>query len=127
MYHAGDVETAALDVFEVFAANAVVRNGDHCVLHAVGEEFVELVRPAEDGFSGQALAPYLLVVVDVNEAFHVEVSFFGFENIQRHPRVFYACGHGHYGLTWAGVTARLVGDLLAGGEAPDYDLCRFAR
>ena len=44
----------------------------------------------------------------------------------RHPRVFYACGHGHYGLTWAGVTARITGDLLGGGEAPAYDLRRFA-
>jgi D-amino-acid dehydrogenase len=40
------------------------------------------------------------------------------------PRVIYACGHGHYGLTWSAVTARIVADLLAGGEAPGYALSR---
>jgi D-amino-acid dehydrogenase len=43
----------------------------------------------------------------------------------RAPRVVYACGHGHYGLTWSAVTARIVAGLLAGAEAPAYALSRF--
>ena len=38
----------------------------------------------------------------------------------RHPAVFYAVGHGHYGLSYAAKTARLVGELI--GEATDVGL-----
>lgn len=38
----------------------------------------------------------------------------------RHPAVFYAVGHGHYGLSYAAKTARLLGELI--GEAADKRL-----
>ncbi len=38
----------------------------------------------------------------------------------RHPAVFYAVGHGHYGLSYAAKTARLVGELI--GDATDLSL-----
>lgn len=38
----------------------------------------------------------------------------------RHASVFYAVGHGHYGLSYAAKTARLVGELI--GEATDIGL-----
>ncbi|WP_421760432.1 NAD(P)/FAD-dependent oxidoreductase [Devosia sp.] len=38
----------------------------------------------------------------------------------RHPAVFYAVGHGHYGLSYAAKTARLVGELI--GDAADIRL-----
>lgn len=41
------------------------------------------------------------------------------------PRVIYAFGHGHLGLTQSAGTARLVGDLLA-GRAPAIDLAAFS-
>ena len=37
--------------------------------------------------------------------------------VPRHPNVVFAFGHQHLGLTLSGVTARLVGDLLAGRQA----------
>lgn len=48
----------------------------------------------------------------------------------RHPAVFYAVGHGHYGLSYAAKTARLVGELI--GEATDarliaHSIARFNR
>ena len=38
----------------------------------------------------------------------------------KHPAVFYALGHGHYGLSWSAKTARLMGELIAGetSDAP---------
>ena len=47
----------------------------------------------------------------------------------RHPAVFYAVGHGHYGLGQAAKTARIVADLIA--EARDeayagHSIARFA-
>jgi D-amino-acid dehydrogenase len=43
--------------------------------------------------------------------------------------VFYAFGHGHYGLTQGPTTGRLVADLVQGREAPidlaPYRLDRF--
>jgi D-amino-acid dehydrogenase len=46
----------------------------------------------------------------------------------KHPGVFYAVGHGHYGLSYAAKTARLMGELI--GEATDeglegYSIGRF--
>lgn len=43
------------------------------------------------------------------------------------PRVLYACGHGHYGLTWSAVSAGIVADLLAGddAQAAPFALTRF--
>lgn len=41
------------------------------------------------------------------------------------PRVVYACGHGHYGLTWSAVSARIVADLFMGSAAAPYALSRF--
>ena len=35
----------------------------------------------------------------------------------RDPRLFYATGHGHYGLTWAARTADIMLALIAGDEA----------
>ena len=42
----------------------------------------------------------------------------------REPRVVYAFGHGHLGLTQSAATARLVGDLIAGESTP-IDLAPF--
>jgi D-amino-acid dehydrogenase len=36
---------------------------------------------------------------------------------RKHPAIFYAVGHGHYGLSWSAKTARAVGELI--GEAAD--------
>ena len=36
----------------------------------------------------------------------------------RVPRLFYATGHGHLGLTYAATTARLIGDLVTGAPPP---------
>lgn len=36
----------------------------------------------------------------------------------KHPAVFYALGHGHYGLSWSAKTARVMGELIS-GETPD--------
>jgi len=41
------------------------------------------------------------------------------------PRVIYAFGHGHLGLTQSAGTARLVGDLLT-GSAPAIDIASFS-
>ena len=41
------------------------------------------------------------------------------------PRVTYAFGHGHLGLTQSPGTARLVADLLT-GQAPPIDLAGFS-
>jgi D-amino-acid dehydrogenase len=38
----------------------------------------------------------------------------------RHPAVFYAVGHGHYGLSQSAKTARVIGELIA-GDATDTD------
>ena len=38
----------------------------------------------------------------------------------RHPAVFYAVGHGHYGLSQAAKTARVMGEMIA-GEATDAE------
>jgi D-amino-acid dehydrogenase len=48
----------------------------------------------------------------------------------RHPRVFYAFGHGHVGLTQAATTGRLIAELV-GGKPPvvhlgPYSIARFA-
>jgi D-amino-acid dehydrogenase len=43
----------------------------------------------------------------------------------RSPRVLYAFGHGHLGLTQCAGTARLVADLVAGGT-PSIDLRPFS-
>ena len=47
----------------------------------------------------------------------------------RHPRVMYAFGHGHLGLTLAATTGRLVADLLAERRPPfdmaPYSIARF--
>ncbi len=49
----------------------------------------------------------------------------------RHPRVFYAFGHGHLGLTQAATTGRLVADLLGRRPPPidlaPYSIARFRR
>ena len=41
------------------------------------------------------------------------------------PYVFYAFGHGHYGLTQSAATARIVADLVA-ERTPQIDLTRFS-
>ena len=46
-----------------------------------------------------------------------------------HPRVVYAFGHGHLGLTQAATTGRLVADLIQGRPTPvdmaPYSIARF--
>lgn len=41
------------------------------------------------------------------------------------PRILYACGHGHLGLTLGGITGKLVSELMA-GEQPSVDLAPFS-
>lgn len=45
----------------------------------------------------------------------------------RNPNVYYATGHGHYGLSWAARTAEILLDLLEGGatEAAPFSIRRF--
>jgi D-amino-acid dehydrogenase len=43
----------------------------------------------------------------------------------RNPAVFYALGHGHYGLSWSAKTARLIGELIA-GETSDATLAAYS-
>lgn len=43
----------------------------------------------------------------------------------RNPRVVYAFGHGHYGMTQATVTAEITAALLA-GRAPELDIAAFS-
>ena len=43
----------------------------------------------------------------------------------RAPNIFYACGHGHYGLTQAAKSASLMADLIS-GETIDDDLKLFS-
>jgi D-amino-acid dehydrogenase len=42
----------------------------------------------------------------------------------RHPNVFYAFGHGHYGLTQGPTTGRIIADMVLGNE-PSIDLAPF--
>ena len=42
----------------------------------------------------------------------------------RHPDVFYAFGHGHLGLTMAGITGKLITELVS-GRSPSLDLGRM--
>lgn len=41
-----------------------------------------------------------------------------------HPNVFYAFGHGHYGLTQGPTTGRIIADMVVGNE-PSIDLSAF--
>jgi D-amino-acid dehydrogenase len=41
------------------------------------------------------------------------------------PRLFYACGHGHYGLTHAAVSARIMAELIS-GEAREEDYAGYS-
>ncbi len=41
------------------------------------------------------------------------------------PRIVYAFGHGHYGLTQSAATGRLVADMVA-GRTPAIDVSPFA-
>jgi len=42
----------------------------------------------------------------------------------QHPNVFYAFGHGHYGLTQGPTTGRIIADLAV-GEEPSVDISAF--
>ncbi|SCY93387.1 NAD(P)/FAD-dependent oxidoreductase [Microvirga guangxiensis] len=44
---------------------------------------------------------------------------------RRDPRIVYACGHGHLGLTLGGITGKLVSELMA-GQKPSVDLTPFS-
>jgi len=47
----------------------------------------------------------------------------------RSDRVFYNCGHGHYGLTHSAISASILGGLIQGGPIPEahraYSIDRF--
>jgi len=46
----------------------------------------------------------------------------------RHANVFYAFGHGHYGLTQGPTTGRIIADMVIGNEpSTDLSACRFDR
>jgi len=46
----------------------------------------------------------------------------------RHDNVFYAFGHGHYGLTQGPTTGRIIADMVTGCEpSTDISACRFDR
>jgi len=42
----------------------------------------------------------------------------------RHDNVFYAFGHGHYGLTQGPTTGRIIADMVM-GEPPTIDMTDF--
>jgi len=42
----------------------------------------------------------------------------------RDPRVFFACGHGHMGLTLGGITGKLIAQLVSGVQ-PELDISAF--
>ena len=42
----------------------------------------------------------------------------------RHSNVFYAFGHGHYGITQGPTSGRLIADMVAGKE-PSLNLAAF--
>jgi len=42
----------------------------------------------------------------------------------QHPNVFYAFGHGHYGITQGPTTGRIIADMVTGGQ-PTLDLSAF--
>ena len=45
-----------------------------------------------------------------------------------HPNVYYAFGHGHYGLTQGPTTGRIIADMVTGDEPPiDISAFRFDR
>jgi D-amino-acid dehydrogenase len=42
------------------------------------------------------------------------------------PRLFYAVGHGHYGLSFSARTAGIVGEMIGDGrEFPSFSIGRF--
>ena len=41
-----------------------------------------------------------------------------------HPNVYYAFGHGHYGLTQGPTTGRIIADMVTGSE-PEVDISAF--
>ena len=49
---------------------------------------------------------------------------------RRHKRIFYATGHGHYGLTHAARSAQIIADLVSGKTEDSrhaaYSIARFA-
>jgi D-amino-acid dehydrogenase len=46
----------------------------------------------------------------------------------RHPNVFYAFGHGHYGITQGPTTGRIIADMVSGDKTqPDISAYRFDR
>ena len=48
----------------------------------------------------------------------------------KHPAIFYAVGHGHYGLSWSAKTARVLGELIADATDQRYaalSIKRFGR
>lgn len=44
---------------------------------------------------------------------------------RKDPRIIYACGHGHLGLTLGGITGKFVSELMT-GEKPTVDLSPFS-
>jgi D-amino-acid dehydrogenase len=82
-------------------------------LHAKASRFLDGVPPFESGEVWMGFRPSLpdsLPVISPSA---------------RAPRVFYAFGHGHLGMTQSVVTGRLVADMMAGRQ-PAVDLAPFA-
>lgn len=44
---------------------------------------------------------------------------------KKDPRIVYACGHGHLGLTLGGITGKLVSEIMV-GETPSVDITPFS-
>jgi len=44
---------------------------------------------------------------------------------RKDPRIIYACGHGHLGLTLGGITGKFVSELMT-GDKPSIDLSPFS-
>lgn len=44
---------------------------------------------------------------------------------RKDPRIIYACGHGHLGLTLGGITGKIVSELVA-GTSPSVDILPFS-
>ena len=81
-------------------------------LHAKAQRFLRGVPPIEQGEMWMGHRPSIPDSLPVIGAAHAARS------------VLYAFGHGHYGLTQAAATGRIVADLIA-GRTPPIDLAPF--
>jgi D-amino-acid dehydrogenase len=82
-------------------------------LHTKATRFLRMCPPYESGTKWMGFRPSIPDSLPVIGA------------ARSTPRVVYAFGHGHYGLTQSAATGRIVADLLA-GRTPPIDLAAFS-